>query len=126
MAYRVIHNRANHSIVIHATSTSANIVVVGNTSQSNIASNGDNASITGASITQIWYGGESTSVWTIKRGANTVWVGSCSAGDYIDFAGSRNAIDLDANGDISISLAGGANAYCMVELKKLNMPTKYV
>lgn len=122
MALRIAKNRLNHSCIVH-TDVSGTLTIAGNNSVSNIATGAE--VITGASITQAWFGGEATSVWVVKRGANTVCVLNPSGEAYVDFRGNGASLDLDANATLAITLTGGANAYLMMELKKIGPSSIY-
>lgn len=125
MALRIAKNRLNHSAIIH-TDVTGSVNVVGNSSVSNLTVNATSAEvITGAAITQAWFGGEATSVWVVKRGANTVCVLNPSGASYIDFRGNGASLDLDSTANLSITLTGGANAFCMLEVKKIGPTTIY-
>lgn len=122
MAFRILRNRLNHSCVIH-TDVSNTITIAGNSSTSNIAIGAE--VITGAAITQAWFGGEATSVWVVKRGSNTACILNPSGEAYVDFRGNGNSLDLDANATLVMTLTGGANSYLMLELKKIGPSTIY-
>lgn len=115
MAHRVIANRKNLSTTLHFTAN-ATVVIAGNSSVSDIAV--DNEVITGAYITQVWYGSPSGSVsyWEVKRGANTVAI--LDSTSYTDYAGNGNPIRLDTDATLVVTLVGTDAGYLMVELQK--------
>lgn len=115
MAHRILANRKNLSTTIHFVSNGS-LVIAGNSSVSDIAI--DNEVLTGASITQVWYGSPSGSVayWEIKRGANTVAV--LDSTSYTDFAGNGNSLKLDSSGTLVANLVGSTAGYLIVELQK--------
>lgn len=108
-------NRKNLSTTVHF-SSNGSLVIAGNSSVSGIAI--DNEELTGAYITQVWYGSPSGSVayWEVKRGANTVLV--LDSTSYTDFAGNGNAIKLDSTATLSANLVGSAAGYLILELQK--------
>lgn len=115
MAHRIMANRKNLSTTIHF-SSNGSLVIAGNSTVSDIAI--DNEELTGAYITQVWYGSPSGSVayWEVKRGANTVLV--LDSTSYTDFAGNGNAIKLDSTAPLSANLVGSTAGYLVVELQK--------
>ena len=115
MAHRVIANRKNLSTTLHFVSNGT-VVIAGNSSVSDIAI--DNEVVTGAYITQVWYGSPSGSVayWEVKRGANTVAI--LDSTSYTDFAGNGNALRLDASSTLVANLVGSTAGYLIVELQK--------
>jgi len=115
MPHRIIANRKNLSTTLHFTSNGT-VVIAGNSSVSDIAV--DNEILTGAYITQVWYGSPSggVSFWEIKRGANTVAV--LDSTSYTDFAGNGNALKLDTGATLVANLVGSTNGYLMIELQK--------
>lgn len=115
MAHRVIANRKNLSATLHFTAN-ATVVIAGNSSVSDIAV--DNEVLTGAYITQMWYGTPSGAVayWEVKRGANTVAI--LDSTSYTDYAGNGNPIRLDNEATLVVTLVGTDAGYLMVELQK--------
>ena len=115
MPHRIIANRKNLSTTLHFVSNGT-VVIAGNSTVSDIAI--DNEVLTGAYITQVWYGSPSGSVsyWEIKRGANTVAI--LDSTSYTDFAGNGNAIKLDTAATLSANLVGTTAGYLMIEVQK--------
>jgi hypothetical protein len=115
MAHRILANRKNLSTTLHFVSNGT-VVIAGNSSVSDIAI--DNEVVTGAYITQVWYGSPSGSVayWEVKRGANTVAI--LDSTSYTDFAGNGNALRLDAGATLVANLVGSTAGYLIVELQK--------
>jgi len=120
----VIANRERASAVLHFTANVANIVVVGNTSISNIAE--DDETVNGAFISQVICGSPSGNgaYWVIKRGANTVAVVDSTAA--IDFAGAGMALNLYPTANLSVELVGSTDGFLMVELQKINAESQYL
>jgi hypothetical protein len=115
-----IINRIGSSAVFH-TNANTTVVVAGNSSVSNIAT--PNEVLTGASITQVWYGCASGGHWVVQRGSNTVLV--LSESGYMDFAGSGASLVLHSTANVVMTLVGASNGYCMVELQKEPTSTGY-
>jgi hypothetical protein len=112
---KVISNRKNLSTTLHFTANDT-ITIAGNSAVSEIAI--DNEILTGATITQAWFGSSSgaSAYWTIKRGAAVVAV--LDSTGYIDFAGNGNAITIDTANTVVVELTG-STGYLMVELQKI-------
>jgi hypothetical protein len=115
MAYTIQANRRNLSVTLHFTSNSV-VTIAGNNSVSNVAIGSE--VLTGAYITQAWFGSSSgaNAYWRVKRGANTVAVFDSTA--YIDFAGCGNPLTIDSTGTLVVDLIGGTDGYLMLELTK--------
>jgi hypothetical protein len=116
MTYSVLNNKKYGSVSLLFTANSS-VVVAGNSSVSNVAISDE--VLSGASITQLWFGSPSgnSAYWTLKRGANTVFVADSTA--YIDFRGNGNGLTLDSNGTLVANLVGSTVGVIIVELKKL-------
>lgn len=116
MAYRIQANRKYLSFTIHAVANTGAIIVAGAPGVSNVALAGE--TLTGAYITQVWAGMDSTAgaEWKITRNANTVAVFD-STGHY-DFAGCGNPITLDSTANVAATLTGTADGYIMIEMQK--------
>lgn len=118
MPYRITSNKKNASIVIHCTANSGNVIVVGNSTVSNIAVSGTDEVITGAFISQIIAGSPSgnAAYWVVKRDANTVAVIDSST--TLDYAGSGMGLNLDPTANVVIELVGATAGSLMIELQK--------
>lgn len=124
MPYRITSNKKNASIVIHASANSGNVIIVGNSSVSNICA--DNTEIiVGATISQIIGGAPSgnSAYWIVKRGANVVSVVDSSA--MIDYAGSGLGLTLDPTANLSLELVGSTDGAIMIELQKKTSTSDY-
>jgi hypothetical protein len=112
---KVISNRKNLSTTLHFTATDT-ITISGNNTVSEIAI--DTEVLTGATITQVWYGSPSgaSSYWTLERG--TAVVAILDSTGYIDFAGNGNAITIDTANTLVAELTGSVG-FLMVELQKI-------
>jgi hypothetical protein len=113
MAYTILQNKKNLSVVIHADANTT-LTIAGNNSTSNVAI--DNEILTGAAIKQVWWGAE-TGFWKIKRGSNTIGVYDSTG--WVDYAGNGIMINKDAGETLVLELNGTANGYVMVELQKI-------
>lgn len=111
----IINNKKGLSTVIHLTSN-ATITIAGNSSVSNVAV-GDEV-VTGAYISQLWYGSSNgaTGYWEVKRGANTVGVFSSTG--YMDFAGNGIALNNDSTATLVANLNSAAAGFIVIELTK--------
>lgn len=120
----VIANRERASVTLHFTANTGPIVIVGDTSVSNIAE--DDETVNGAYISQIICGSPSGNgaYWKILRGANTVAVVDSTA--FIDFAGAGMSLNLYPLADLSVQLIGSDDGFLMVELQKVNAESQYL
>lgn len=109
----VLINKKGLSAVIHLTAN-ATINVAGNSSVSDIAV-GDEV-VTGATITQVWFGCGNGAYWEIKRGANSV-VFVDSTG-YLDFAGNGVALNKDTTATLVANLNLSQTGFVVIELTK--------
>jgi hypothetical protein len=116
----VIINKKGLSAVIHITAN-ATINVAGNSSNSDIAI-GDEV-ITGATISQIWYGCGNGAYWEIKRGSNTVL--HVESTGYMDFAGNGVALNKDVGGTLVANLNSSQTGTLIIELTKIPVSSIY-
>lgn len=116
----VIINKKGLSAVIHLTAN-ATINVSGNSTTSDICT-GDEV-ITGASITQIWYGCGNGAYWEIKRGSNTVFYTDSTG--YLDFAGNGVALNKDVAGTLVANLNSSQTGSIIIELTKIPSTSVY-
>jgi hypothetical protein len=121
------------SAVIHVTGNDC-IVIAGNSSVSNISFGNSTVfeTITGAAITQVWWGSTGTSgnsYWIVNRGVgnssvanttfqsgNTVLV--LAESGYLDFAGSGASLIKNSTANCSVGLINSTVGYLMIELQK--------
>jgi hypothetical protein len=126
-------NRSGSSAVIHVTGNDC-IVIAGNSSVSNISFGNSTVfeTITGAAITQVWWGSTGTSgnsYWIVNRGVgnssvanttfqsgNTVLV--LAESGYLDFAGSGASLIKNSTANCSVGLINSTVGYLMIELQK--------
>jgi len=116
----IMINRPGTSAVIHITAN-ATINAVGNTTNSTIASGAE--VLTGAAITQVFWGASGGGYWTISR--DTTLLLTLTDSGTMDFAGS--GCSLIANSDMAIEakLVGTGNGHLIIEVQKIPMSTGY-
>ena len=115
MPYTITANRKNTSFVVHATPGNSTIIVAGNNSTSNVATT--NEILTGAYITQAFWGADSAGHIQILRGSTLVAVYD-STGQK-DYAGCGMPISVGQNANLVINFVTTANAYVLLELQKV-------
>lgn len=115
-----IINRSGTSAVVHIT-TSNSIVVAGNSTTSNIASN--NEDITGGAIAQVWWGAANSGFWTVKRGSTPLL--TLTDTGYMDYAGCGASLIANSSATIDCTLVGTTNGYIMIEIQKIPQSTGY-
>ena len=111
MVERIMANRKNSSVTLHAVSN-VSITIAGNNSVSNVAT-GDEV-LTGANVRRIWW--STDGLITIKRGSNVV--GQYTQSGYHDYSGHQGAINLDPGATFVANMA--ANSFLVVELGKIH------
>ena len=99
-------NKGGHAFI--RDTANATYVVAGNNAVSNIASVGE--TVVTAAVSQIWWTGD----WTIKRGANTIFVLKDSG--YWDFNGA--GVSLGEFGSANLVLEAANTGTIMIELLK--------
>lgn len=117
----VIINKKGLSAVIHLTAN-ATINISGNSTTSDICT-GDEV-ITGATITQIWYGCGNGAYWEIKRGSNTVF--HTDSTGYLDFAGNGVTLNKDVGATLVANLNVSQTGSIVIELTKVPTSSVYV
>lgn len=116
----VLINKKGKSAVIHLTAN-ATITVAGNSSVSNVASVGEE--LTGATISQVWYGSSNSGHWVIKRGANTVMVLTQSG--HMNFAGHSVSLNMDAGATLVAELVNTDTGFITLEMSKTPKSSTY-
>lgn len=116
----IIINKKGLSAVVHVTAN-ATLTIAGDDQTSAIAAAGE--TLTGATITQAWYGSSNGSYWEVKRGANTVMVMDSTG--YMDFAGNGVALNKDTTGTLVITLNGTGVGFLILELSKQPTSSAY-
>lgn len=122
MAHSLISNKKNLAVTVHVSTSNSTLVIAGNTSSSNIATG--NEVLTGASITQLFWGTDTGAI-VIKRGANVVV--TCTQSGHMDFAASGMSLTKDQSANLVVELPS-ANAFVLIELQKagtLNTNSEY-
>ncbi len=125
-------NRSGSSAVIHVTANDC-IAIAGTPTTSNIAFGNTTVfeTLTGASITQIWWGSTGitgNSYWVVNRGlgtpaspvtavsGNTVLVLPDSG--HLDFAGKGASLIKNLTANCTVALYNSTTGYMMVEFQK--------
>lgn len=116
----VISNKKGLSAVVHLTAN-ATLTIAGAAGVSDIAV-GDEV-ITGAYISQIWYGCANGSYWEIKRGSNTVF--HTESTGYLDFTGNGVALNKDVAATLVANLNSSQTGSLIIELIKVPTSSVY-
>ena len=127
-------NRSGASAVVPVTGNDC-IVIAGNSSVSNIAFGNSSVyeTVTGAAITQVWWGSTAiggNSYWIVNRGVGNSSVANVSfqtgntvlvldGTGYIDFAGSGASMIKNSTGNCSVGLINSTTGYLMIEFQKV-------
>lgn len=121
MAYRILSNKENSTVVIHATESSGSITIAGNNSVSNVATGSE--VVEGAAIRSASWGTSNGAHWTVARGANTVLI--LGGEGNVNYAAQGTPIMLDTGATLVATLANGAagDAFIVLELSKIVDPT---
>jgi len=109
----IIINKKGLSSVVHVVAN-ATLTIAGAAGVSDIAL-GDEV-LTGATITQAWYGASNGAYWEVKRGANLVFVADSTG--YMDFAGNGVTLNKDSTGTLVMTLTGAGTGFLILELSK--------
>lgn len=122
MSYSILSNKKNTSAVIHF-SGSNTVIIAGNNSVSNVAISDE--TLTGAYVTQVFYGCDGSGSIQLKRGSDTIAVYDSTG--YIDYAGAGMALTAgNTAANIAVSFVGSANAYLLIEIQKIgNFTSEY-
>lgn len=117
MTYRILNNKRGTSAHVLFTANTS-LTIAGNSSTSAIAV--DNEVLAGASILRAWCGSASGNgaFWTVRRGANTVFVFDSTA--FMDFAGNGLSINVDTAATLVANINGSVlTGSLILELKKI-------
>jgi hypothetical protein len=118
-----ISSRKNTSAVIHVSgANSGNIIVSGNSTTTNVNGTStclavDNEILSGAYITQIFWGNDGNSHVQVLRGSTLVGVYDSSG--YYDYAGTGMPLNVNQSANLVINFVGSSNAYALVEIQKV-------
>lgn len=118
MPYNIQKNVKGGVVTLHCVANSGNIIVTGNNSVSNVASEGED--VVSAPINQIWAGSPSgnAAYWEIRRDGTIVAVIDSTC--YLDFTGNGNQFTQGATAaNLAINLIGATAGFLVVELQKL-------
>ena len=118
MAVTITSNKKGTSATIHVTNANTTLNMAGNSSVSAIAI--DNEVLTGAYITQLYFGHDGSAAdggLAVYRGANLVIAVDTST--YLDYAGTGMALTVDQSANLGIKFIGTNNAYCFLEVQKV-------
>lgn len=118
MAVTITSNKKNLSATIHVSNANTTLNMAGNSSVSAIAIG--NEVLTGAYITQVYFGHDGSSAdggVAIYRGANLVAAYDTTC--FMDYAGAGMALTVDQTANLAIKFVGTNNAYCFLEVQKV-------
>lgn len=124
-----VSNRKNTSFVIHVSAAnSGNVVVSGNSTTTNVAGTSTciatgNEVMSGAYITQAFWGCDGTGTIQVLRGSTLVAVYD-STGQK-DYAGCGMPLNINPTANLVVNFVGSSNAYCILELQKLGTTSEY-
>lgn len=124
-----VSNRKNTSFVLHVSAAnSGNVVVSGNSTTTNVAATSTciaqgNEVMTGAYITQAFWGCDGTGHIQVFRGSTLVAVYD-STGQK-DYAGCGMPLNVNPAANLVVNFVGSSNAYCILELQKLGTTSDY-
>lgn len=131
MAVNIISNKKNASLVLHvASANSGNIIVVGNSSTTNVGATStcvavSDEALTGAYITQVVWGCDGTGHIQVLRGANLVAVYD-STGQH-EYAGTGMPLNMYPAANVVVNIIGSANCFIAMELQKIgNFTSEYL
>jgi hypothetical protein len=130
MAVTITSNKKNTSAVIHVSVANTTIKVSGNSTTTNVDATstclalGDEV-LSGAYITQAFWGLDVNGTAIIKRGTTPVAV--FAAAGYVDYAGSGMALTVGQTANLTVEFVGTANGYVLLEVQKAGtLPTEYL
>jgi hypothetical protein len=116
----ILINKKGLSAVVHLTAN-ATLTIAGAAGVSDIAT-GDEV-LTGAYISQIWYGTGNGAYWEIKRGSNTAF--HLDSTGYIDFTGNGVALNKDVAATLVANLNLSQTGSIIIELIKVPTSSTY-
>lgn len=129
MAVTITSNKKNTSAVIHVSVANTTIKVSGNSTTTNVDATSTclalgNEVLTGAYITQVFWGLDVNGTAIVKRGTTPVAV--FAAAGYVDYAGSGMALTVGQTANLTVEFVGTANGYVMLEVQKAGvLPSEY-
>jgi hypothetical protein len=129
MAVTITSNKKNTSAVIHVSVANTTIKVSGNSITSNVDATATclaigNEVLTGAYITQAYWGIDPNGYAVIKRGTTPVAVYDSTG--YKDYAGCGMALTVGQTANLTVEFVGTANGYVLLEVQKAGtLPSEY-
>ena len=129
MAVTITSNKKNTSATIHVSAANTTIKVSGNSITTNVDASAtclalSNEVLTGAYITQVFFGIEPAGYAVLKRGTSVVGVYDSTG--YIDYAGAGMALTVNQTANLTVEFVGTANGYLLMEVQKVGtLPSEY-
>ena len=129
MAVTITSNRKNTSAVIHVSAANTTIKVSGNSTTTNVDATSTclaigNEVLTGAYITQVFFGVDPAGYAVIKRGTAVVAVYDSTG--YKDYAAGGMALTVGQTANLTVEFVGTANGYVLLEVQKAGvLPSEY-
>ncbi len=122
MAVSIISNKKNTSATIHVSVANTTIKVSGNSVTTNVDATStclavDNEVLSGAYITQAFWGIDPNGYAVIKRGTTPVAIYDSTG--YKDYAGNGLALTVAQAANLTVEFVGTANAYVLLEVQKV-------
>ncbi len=122
MAVTITSNKKNTSAVIHVSAANTTIKVSGNSTTTNVDATSTclaigNEVLTGAYITQVYFGIDPAGYAVLKRG--TAVVGVYDSTGYVDYAGCGMALTVGQSANLTVEFVGTANGYLLMEVQKV-------
>ena len=122
MAVSIISNKKNTSATIHVSVANTTIKVSGNSVTTNVDATStclavDNEVLSGAYITQAFWGIDPNGYAVIKRGTTPVAIYDSTG--YKDYAGNGLALTVGQTANLTVEFVGTANAYVLFEVQKV-------
>ena len=130
MAVTITSNKKNTSAVIHVSAANTTIKVFGNSITTNVDATSTwlaigNEVLTGAYITQAFFGVDPAGYAVIKRASVPIAVYDSTG--YVDYAGSGMALTVGQTANLTIEFVGTANGYVLLEVQKVGtLPSDYL
>jgi hypothetical protein len=129
MAVTITSNKKNTSATIHVSAANTTIKVSGNSITTNVDASAiclalSNEVLTGAYITQVFFGIEPAGYAVLKRGTSVVGVYDSTG--YIDYAAAGMALTVNQTANLTVEFVGTANGYLLMEVQKVGtLPSEY-
>ena len=122
MAVSIISNKKNISATIHVSVANTTIKVSGNSVTTNVDSTSTclatgNEVLSGAYITQAFWGIDPAGYAVIKRGTTPIAIYDSTG--YKDYAGNGLALTVGQTANLTVEFVGTANAYVLFEVQKV-------